>query len=366
MKHGFLFLAAAAILLAGAASCTPKSNADQPLNIIFETDLGNDVDDALALDLLYKYVESGRINLLAIMINKDGTAPAGLADILNTWYGHDIPIGIIHDGADCETDAVNYARAVVEMKDESGNPLFARSIRDYTALPDAHILYRQILAAAPDHSVHIVSVGFSTNLSRLLHTPADAVSPLNGRDLVAQKVASLTTMAGNIENPNMHEYNVVKDIPACRDVFENWPTEIVTSPFEVGNAILYPGASIENDLSWGIPHPVAEAYKAYMPMPYDRQTWDLTAVLYAVEGPSWFTLSAPGTITVSEAGSTTFTPSGTTSSGSTTSKPASSDSTLSGRHRYLSVTPAQASAIRSHFLDLIPRKPARFREGMGN
>lgn len=345
MKHGFLLLAAAAVLLAGAASCTPKTNADQPLNIIFETDLGNDVDDALALDLLYKYMESGRINLLAIIINKDGAAPAGLADILNTWYGHNIPIGIIHDGADCETDAVNYARAVVEMKDEAGNPLFARSIRDYNTLPDAHILYRKILAAAPDHSVHIVSVGFSTNLSRLLHTPADAISPLSGRDLVARKVASLTTMAGNIENPNMHEYNVVKDIPACRDVFENWPTEIVTSPFEVGNAILYPGASIENDLSWGIPHPVAEAYKAYMPMPYDRQTWDLTAVLYAVEGPSWFTLSAPGTITVSEAGSTTF----------TSPEPASS-----GLHRYLSVTPAQASAIRSHFLDIIPRKPSRF------
>lgn len=29
-------------------------------NIIFETDMGNDVDDALALDMVYKYVDEKR------------------------------------------------------------------------------------------------------------------------------------------------------------------------------------------------------------------------------------------------------------------------------------------------------------------
>lgn len=335
----FLFAVAAALVLS-MTSCGGKQAEPAPINLIFETDLGNDVDDAMALDLLYKYVESGKINLLAIMINKDGTAPAEYADILNTWYGHNIPIGRIRGGADCETDAVNYARAVVEMKNEAGEPLFARSGIDYEALPDAHILYRKILSEAADKSVKVVSVGFSTNLSRLLDSPADDISPLTGRELVEQKVLSLTTMAGCFNNHDLHEYNVVKDIAACQNVFKNWPGEIVSSPFEVGIMINYPGASIENDLNWGLPHPMAEGYKAYLPMPYDRPTWDLTAVLYAVEGGDWFTMSEPGTIEVEDNGATGFTPS------------------AEGPHRYFTVTEEQAEAIKAHFVEIITTKPA--------
>lgn len=32
--------------------------------------MGNDIDDALALDMLYKYIENGQINLLAIPTSK--------------------------------------------------------------------------------------------------------------------------------------------------------------------------------------------------------------------------------------------------------------------------------------------------------
>ena len=46
-------------------SCSQKQAEPAPINLIFETDLGNDVDDAMALDLLYKYVESGKINLIS-------------------------------------------------------------------------------------------------------------------------------------------------------------------------------------------------------------------------------------------------------------------------------------------------------------
>ena len=57
-------------------------------------------------------------------------------------------------------------------------------------------LLRQTLAGRPDRSVVIVQVGFSTNLARLLDSPADDVSPLKGRDLVAAKVRLLSLMAG--------------------------------------------------------------------------------------------------------------------------------------------------------------------------
>ena len=336
-------LFAVAVLASVLTACGRKAavDADAPLTVIIETDLGNDVDDALALDLLYKYQDAGKIRLLAVNLNKNGQAPAEYADILNTWYGYpDTPVGIIRDGADCETDAVNYAKAVVDLKDSLGNPLFARSHPDYDNYPEAVTLYRKLLAGEPDNSVVIASVGFSTNLIRLLETPADEYSKLTGKELVEKKVKLLVTMAGCFNDPSLHEYNVVKDIPAAKVIFGEWPTPVVTSPFEVGIRIQYPATSIENDFGWAPQHPVVEAYKAYLPMPYDRPTWDPTAVLYAVEGGDWFTVSEPGRIVVTDEGSTLF------------------EADEAGTRRYLSVTDEQAKAILDHFVEVITSEPS--------
>ena len=136
MKNLLFLLAAMALLLPGCGRKT-AAEGDSPLPVIFETDLGNDVDDALALDLLYKYQDAGKIRLLAVNLNKNGEAPAEFADIMNTWYGYpDIPIGIIRDGAECESDAaVNYAKAVVELKDAEGSPSSPVPIRVMRTIP---------------------------------------------------------------------------------------------------------------------------------------------------------------------------------------------------------------------------------------
>lgn len=330
----FILLIVPLVLISG---CSDKHQDDR-LKVIFETDIGNDVDDALALDMLYKYVEWGQVDLLAVMINKDAPAPAEYMDIMNTWYGHtDIPVGIVRDGSDDPWG--QYAQKVVDLKNEDGTPMFARSRKSYDDLPDAHILYRQILAKQPDASVVIATVGFSTNLARLLDTPADEYSPLTGKELVAKKVKLLSAMAGNISELEHHEYNVVKDLPAAIKVFAEWPTEIVVSPFEVGRAIKYPGESIENDFTWAPKHPMVEAYKAYLPMPYDRPTWDLTSVLYAVEGDSWFTMSEPGRIEITQEGSSVFT------------------SSPDGNVRYMKVDDAQCTAILGRFKEVITSQP---------
>lgn len=312
--------------------------------IILETDIGNDVDDALALDMLYKYLDAGDIDLLGIMINKEGNYPAEYTDIMNTWYGYtQIPIGIIHNGADCENDATNYAKAVCLIQDVNSKPVFKRSLKgSYDRLPEAPVLYRKLLAQQPDSSVTIISVGFSTNLARLLDTPADEYSSLTGKELVAKKVKLLCTMAGCFNNPELYEYNVVKDIPAAKKVFAEWPTTLVTSPFEVGIAINYPAGSIEKDFQWAPLHPMVEAYKSYQKMPYDRPTWDLTSVLYAVEGPSYFNVSPAGRISVTDKGGTDFTPD------------------AAGNRYYLTVDSAQAEHIKQHFVKLITRQPIHF------
>ena len=120
MKKIVSGLAAAFLIV----SCTMSSPIQ---NVIIDTDLGNDVDDALAMDLAWKYVEDGRINLLGYCLSKGGTAPAEYADIVNTFYGYpDTPVGIIRNGADPDNGAPNFAKTVAGMKDELGRPLFQR------------------------------------------------------------------------------------------------------------------------------------------------------------------------------------------------------------------------------------------------
>ena len=221
-----------------------------------------------------------------------------------------------------------------------GNPAFGRTLDSYSDLPDAHLLYRKILAEQPDSSVVIVSIGFMTNLARLLDTPADGYSELDGKELVASKVKLLTTMAGCFNNPEMAEYNVHKDIPAAAKVFGEWPGAIVTTPFELGMEILYPGSSIVSDFGWAGLHPVVEAYKCYLPMPYDRPTWDLTALLYAAGHEDMFSLSPAGDITVAGNGTVAF------------------SANPEGNRRYMMADKEQGEAIRDYFVDLITSVPA--------
>lgn len=321
-------------------ACAPQQVAETPMAIVFDTDLGNDVDDAVAMDMLYKYASDGKIKILAEGISKDGLAPAEYMDILNNWYGYaDVPFGIILNGADCETDAVNYAKAVNALNLEDGTPMFKRTEgMDYAALPQTHLMYREILAEAADNSVTFVTVGFSTNMARLLDTPADEYSPLTGKELVAAKVKNLVMMAGCFNGTNPSEYNVWKDIPAAQKVVKEWPTPLVFAPFELGVQVCYPATSIENDFTWAAHHPMVEAYKAYLPMPYNRPCWDPAALVYAVEGDKWFGVSAPGTISISDAGTTTF------------------EESECGRHTYLTVTPEQAVALTDHIVEIVTRQ----------
>jgi inosine-uridine nucleoside N-ribohydrolase len=212
-----------------------------------------------------------------------------------------------------------------ERQRADGSLVYPRRIASGAETPDSVALLRRVLAAQADGSVVVVQVGFSTNLARLLDSAPDAASPLSGRDLAMRKVRLVSMMAGNFAEAKP-EFNVQTDIPSAQKLFREWPTPIVVSGYEIGASILFPASSIERDFAYVPDHPIAEAYRNYMKMPYDRPTWDLTAALYAVRPErGYFTLSAPGTIAVDGRGVTHFTPD------------------PSGRHRYLTVNDAQRS-----------------------
>ena len=330
------------VLVAVVLSCGAAVWADEPdapVRIVFDTDMGNDIDDALALGVIHALQSRGECELLAVTVSKDNAYCAPFVDLVNTFYGRgEVPIGVVRDGQTPEDS--RYLTETVGAAD-GGRRRFPHDLESGGDAPEAVDLLRQVLAAQPDSSVTMVQVGFSTNLARLLESAADEHSPLAGRDLVARKCRLLSLMAGMFsETGRQREYNVFIDAPAAARVFADWPTPIVASGFEIGQAIKYPAESIERDYGYVAHHPLAEAYALYQQMPYDRETWDLTSVLYAVRPDrGYFDLSPPGEIAIDAEDITRFTP------------------TAAGRCRYLIATPEQATRVREALVQLASQPP---------
>lgn len=310
----------------------------QPVPLIYDTDMGNDIDDALALAVIHALESRGECKLIGVTLTKDNRWAAPYVDLVNTFYGRgDIPIGAVRGGK--EPGDGDYIRAVAEKKAPDGGPLYPRDLTDGRNAPEAVELLRRLLAAQPDGSVVIAQVGFSTNLARLLDSKPDSHSPLAGRELAAKKVRMLAVMGGAFPSV-MAEYNIKIDQPASAKLFAEWPTPIEVSGFEIGETILYSAASIENDFRYVEHHPVADAYRHYKKMPYDRETWDLTAVLQAIRpGRDYFGLSRPGTIRVDGQSLTHFLPS------------------EQGKHRFLTVTEEQRIRVRATLEQLASEPP---------
>lgn len=323
------------------ASAMPLSA--QPVRLIYDTDMGNDVDDALALAMIHALESRGEAELLAVTVTKDNPWAAPYVDAVNTFYGRsDIPIGVVKGGKTPEDN--DMIRVPADRKRADGSYVHPHDLADGRTAPDATDVLRRTLAAEEDGAVTIVQVGFSTNLARLLGSKPDQYSPLDGRELVRRKVRLLSMMAGAFPE-GQPEYNVKVDLDAARKLFAEWPTPIVTSGFEIGQSIPYPARSIAWHYGYVPEHPVVDAYRNYMPMPYDRPTWDLTAVLFAVRpNEGYFDLSEPGTIGVREDGRTYLQPS------------------KMGSHRYLKVDDLQRVRVLEALIALSSQPPGNVGE----
>ena len=343
MKYLITIVCAALMLgTATSAAKAPKQAKKEPLLLIVETDMGNDIDDALAFDLIYKAMDDGLVKLLAVGDHKMSPTANDYVDILNTWYGYG-KTPLAYSPTPVRNDHnPDYTKAVVAMKRADGKPAFVGSKKP-SQIENPVTLYRKTLAKAKDNSVSVISLGFATELAKLLDSPADKYSPLTGRELVAKKVKVLSIMAGSYGAKKRAEYNVVNDIPAMKKVFAEWPTPIVQNPFELGKRVMYPAKAITEQFGWTELHPVVEGYKHYLKMPYNRPTWDLLSVVWLLH-PEMFEESEAGTVSVDDKGYTHFTPS------------------TEGKHRWLTATPEQCKALREYIISTTTRAPKYFKK----
>lgn len=296
----FVLLLATLCFLAVSPAVAAEPGADcVAVPLIFDTDLGNDCDDALAMGVIHSLQSRGECDLLAVTITKDHELAAPFADVVNTFYGRgDIPIGVCRSGVTSHKGKFN---VLAEAPHD-----YPHDLQSGKNAPDAVAVLRKALTSQKEGSVVIAQVGFSTNLAKLLQSKPDDISPLSGGELVSQKVRLLSIMAGAFTRDH-REYNIVKDIPSAKTVCRDWPTPIVWSGYEIGTSLAYPHESILNDYNYVAHHPLAEAYTLFNPPPHNRPTWDLTSVLYAVRPDrGYFDLSPQGRVSIAEDGLTTF------------------------------------------------------------
>jgi pyrimidine-specific ribonucleoside hydrolase len=217
------FLLIIAVVSFGAAA------ASSPTKIIVDTDMGMDVDDVGAVTLANALHMSGEAELLAVVHDTGYSKGVGGVSAINTFYNNSaVEVGAYKgtfgdtacDGCAGASGQDQYLGTMISV--------YSPPIKSYDDCDDAWVVYRRVLAAQPDNSVTIASIGMLTNLYLLFQSEGDEYSPLSGIDLVAQKVEKVVYMDGGYNFGCAAGY--VGETSACDGnaefVVENWPANV--------------------------------------------------------------------------------------------------------------------------------------------
>ena len=79
----------------------------------------------------------------------------------------------------------------------------------------------------------VVMAGPATNLARILDLPGV-------KDLISHKIKFLSVVAGDYPSGEP-DFNIKSDLAAAKKLFAEWPTPIIATGHEIGQALPYPG-----------------------------------------------------------------------------------------------------------------------------
>ena len=267
-----------------------------PLNVIFDTDAGSDCDDMMALGYLIQAQKENRIDIKAVTYAH--VSPHGAAAIRATfrYFGEKAPtVGVMVNGNPFDD---HYVKGIDER--------FAAE-EDRAPAESAVTVLRRTLTECENKAV-ICAVGPLTNISALLRSKPDAISPLDGVQLVKEKCSRMVLMAGQF-TPDKNgtipaEWNVKCDIPAAQTVADLSPVPLAWLPFETGWDMITGRPMMEK---YGDSSPIALSFKLFPWAKDGRHSWDPATALYAVEGCGKFFTERRGRVSVDENGITSIT-----------------------------------------------------------
>jgi hypothetical protein len=322
-----------------------RGPARPPVGIALDGDLGNRIDAVLAIAMLNGLTAKTEARRISLTVSTPSITSVQIADVVAAFYrgrpmgGSGGGVGAITEGVvgmpESRTPAEEkpLLAAMLSKKAPDGTALYSSNITGLVGTAESGILIRNLLLAQHDGNAAIVLAGPATGLVRILGLYRSGPQ-------IEAKCRQLVIAAGSFAD-GPPDPTIKADITAARKLFAEWQTPIVAVGTEVGDALPYPGASIEKDFAWAPVHPVVDAYRVLKPMPYDAPAAALAAVLHAVHpGEGYFTLSEPGTISVLDDGRTRFTPS------------------TDGKHRYLIADAAQKERVLGVYTAMVSAAPA--------
>ncbi len=265
------------------------------LNLIFDTDVGADCDDMMALGYLLFAEKYLNVDIKAITYSNG--VPEGIACIRSVFSFFGRPAPVI--GAPVREMRVfeNYCKAVADR--------FATE-EDRAPAENALTVLRRTLAE--NDEVIICGVGVFTNLAALIESGPDEISPLSGIELLKAKCKKVVVMAGKFEGEEGIEWNVRCDIPSAQKFIHNCPVPIVFSPHALGFN-MWTGAELMK--KYGHETPISKSFMLYPGVVEQgaRHSFDPATAVYAVEGcKDLFDEGGRGTVVVQDDGKTVFTP----------------------------------------------------------
>jgi hypothetical protein len=292
--------ASGALAASSDQTFTTPVAASGPIPLIVDTDIWSSADDVGALASAFALQINGTANMIAIGVDTRLSRPEVASNswkcvaALAAYYGFgSVPIGTDSPNDGTDTNTPDFVGPCATLAPAS------------TPIPGSAVsVYRQALAAQPDGSVVVVGIGYEENLSALLHSQPDAFSPLDGYHLIAQKVKALVLMGGGYPS-RAGENNLIGNPGAAQDVAASWPTKVVWSGYEVGDAI-HTGQTISSVQP--VDSPVRVAYEAFVGPNNWIYSYDLTAVYHALRPEdTLLTEVGPGTNVVDSSGGNAFT-----------------------------------------------------------
>jgi inosine-uridine nucleoside N-ribohydrolase len=269
-----------AIILASVLGFATTSSRAERVNVFFDTDMETDCDDAAALAVLHALADNGECHILGTVVSVRDWASAATVAAINQYYGRaSLPLGMVKgDGA------LEKSKFASQIASE-----FPTRVKSAADVPDAALVYRDVLEKQPDQSATIVTVGYLTNLKNLLQLQADGTHS-SGLDLIKAKVKTWVCMGGNFvgdppkDDLKLGNVNFQRDAASAHYVVHHWPVPVVFVGREIGSV---PSGLEIGDRLGETPNrnPVRAVYSHYFGGTVKkRHVADPATVLYAVRG----------------------------------------------------------------------------------
>jgi hypothetical protein len=304
-----------------------------PIGVVYNTSMSRP-DAALALAALHILAIRRDARVGAVCVAGAGLGAAVFCDVVNRFYAPGnrssnslLPVGLA--AVPPLPPDPPMVRAPIARMREDGEQAYARSI---------HTVSDTSLAEAVLRNGVIMTAESTVVLSAPATWLARSLDLAGAKAQYAQRVKRLVI----VDNGQPQA-----DPAALRKIAAEWPGPIYLCAREVGEALPFPAAGVDRAFGWAAAHPLADAYRAFRPMPYDAPLWDLAAMYFIVHPSSpFFRTSEPGALTVSDSGTMSF-------------------AAGEGPVRRIAVEPASRAAAIETFVELLSATPPPAGRGRG-